>query len=212
MILAAQPESPLNAGVNAYLACHGSLHTSQVARSASLPPSSGGRSFRNARYSTTSYTTFVPPPIIKGAENARFRMTRLATAEPTAQKTLRARLLSPLANARSFGNNHRRHIGLPGGNVHFDQRLTAKKQEDCPFERWRKRHRDEEETGRKMSKHHRVDESDMVSKPSRSNMRASGQDMHDEENEAKVLLGDSEAAEKPVCDQGISQKASAESV
>ena len=165
MILAAQPESPLNAGVNAYLACHGSLHTSQVARSASLPPSSGGRSFRNARYSTTSYTTFVPPPIIKGAENARFRMTRLATAEPTAQKTLRARLLSPLANARSFGNNHRRHIGLPGGNVHFDQRLTAQKQEDCPFERRCERYSDKKETGRKVSQHHRISESDVASKP-----------------------------------------------
>src|SRR5215472_14564836 len=112
MILAAQPESPLNAGVNAYLACHGSLHTSHVARSASLPPSSGGRSFRKARYSTTSYTTFVPPPTTKGAENARFCMTRPATIEPTAQKTLR-QVSEPAGKRSLVRQNHRRHIGLP---------------------------------------------------------------------------------------------------
>jgi hypothetical protein len=46
-----------------------------------------------------------------------------------------------------------------------------------------------------MSNDHRVDESDMASKPSRSNMRASVQDMHGKENQAKFLLGNSEAAE-----------------
>src|ERR1051326_3990812 len=65
--------------------------------------SSGGRSFRNAPYSTKSYVTLVPPPITSGAENARFCITRPAMPDPTAQRTLRARLLKPLPNVLSFG-------------------------------------------------------------------------------------------------------------
>jgi hypothetical protein len=59
------------------------VHANQVARQSS---SSGGRSLRNARYSAKSYATFVPTPITRGAENAKFCMAKPATLEPTAQK------------------------------------------------------------------------------------------------------------------------------
>jgi hypothetical protein len=92
--------SPLNARCAASRRHSSRMHAIQVARRSS---SSGGRSFRNARYRATSYATFIPPPITRGAENARFCMTKPATLQPTAQNTLRARLVKPLANVRSFG-------------------------------------------------------------------------------------------------------------
>jgi len=65
--------------------------------------SSGGFNARNDLYRRMSYVTFAPPPINKGAEKVRACMRKPAAADPTAQNTLRARLVIPLAKVRSLG-------------------------------------------------------------------------------------------------------------
>jgi hypothetical protein len=83
------------------------------------------------------------------------------------------------------------------------------------FEFWRatgKGHGHQEETGWKMSEHHCVHKADVPSQPGRSEMGAGVQYVDGKEDEAEVVFRNSEATEEPVGDQGIGQKASAESV
>src|SRR5437879_411037 len=63
-----------------------------------------------------------------------------------------------------------------------------------------------------MSEHHRVHKTDAMGQPRGSEMRAGIQYVHCKEDQAKIVFGDSEAAEEPISDQGIGQKATAKSI
>jgi len=51
-----------------------------------------------------------------------------------------------------------------------------------------------------MREHHSVDESDALRQPGRSQMGAGVQNVDGKEDQAEIVLGDSESAEEPVGD------------